>query len=345
MWKIAIDCRFASLPVGLGTYTRNIVRELLPCLSEHEVILFVRSTTESWLRSLPSRQYQLVEVNLPHYSIQEQTAFPKIIESTGADLLFSPHFNVPLRCPIPFVVTIHDLILHRYPNQASLLKRIAYRMLMNHAVKRAQQIIAVSTFTASEIASVYGNFAAHKTTVIGEGIDTTLSKPSNKDLRDLGISPGYYLYVGNAKEHKNVRMLLSAYEASGSQTPLVLVSGGTELRQLRIPDSVTVVSDVTASQLSSLYAYASCFVTASLYEGFCLPVLEARAAGVPILACNTSAIPEIAGSHAVLVEPSEAALAHALKNPPTDSDAPPPEMNWKTAAQKTATILSSSLYG
>lgn len=347
MSRIGIDCRFASLPVGLGTYARNLVPELAPLLGSHEVVLFVRSTDEDWINSVGS-DVHIVEMNIPHYSCAEQIRFPKILREENIDFLFSPHFNVPLRCPVPFAATIHDLILHRYPNQASVLKRIAYFILMKHAVIRAKSLIAVSEFTKRELLATYGESIASKISVVTEGLDGTQAsarQDSHEVLRRHDLRPGFLLYVGNAKQHKNVQMLVDAHRQSPDVAHLVLVTGGPEAARLRVHDRVTILSGVSHEDLAALYKEARCFVTPSLYEGFCLPILEARAAGCPVIAIRASAVPEVAGDHAALVAPDIDALKEAITHPPTESDPPPREMTWKHAAEDTATIILSGLHG
>lgn len=334
MSRITIDCRFASGATGLGTYTRHLVQELV-AQGEHEYVLLVHNVFDSWLSDM---SVDIIGIDVPHYSLKEQWALPRIIQSVECDGYFCPHFNVPLQCPVPFVVTIHDLILHEYPNQASLPKQLAYRVLMKQAVSRAKQVIAVSEFTATELKRVYGAEA----TVVPEGIsiDPAVSPTA---LEGVEVPEEFFLYVGNAKEHKNVQTLLNAHRALGTDaTPLLLVSGGPELSHLTMHDGVHVLRDIHHAQLSALYKQARCFVTPSLYEGFCLPVLEAQAAGCPIIASNRTAIPELAGPHTMLVEPTEAGLLAALQHPPTAADTPQPQYTWANAAKLTATVLQSA---
>jgi len=134
-----------------------MVTHLLKRRDDASYTLFVQSKEETWLKTLPEGGFSVTQAPYPHYSLREQLLFPALLRSSKLDLLFAPHFNVPLFCPVPFVVVIHDLILHRYPNQASVLQRVAYRFLMRHVVKSARRIIAVSHFTASELLATYGS--------------------------------------------------------------------------------------------------------------------------------------------------------------------------------------------
>src|SRR3989338_5548977 len=156
MKTIGIDCRFAGTQTGLGRYARELVTHLLKRDDPLQYVLFVRDEEETWLKALPGTKNReaarghaaytgqtLKTSNYAHYSLSEQRGFPKDIAQANIDLFFVLHFNVPLKCPVPFVVTIHDLILHHYPNQASMIKRFAYNYLMSHAVSHSKGIIVV----------------------------------------------------------------------------------------------------------------------------------------------------------------------------------------------------------
>ncbi|MDA0376262.1 MAG: glycosyltransferase family 1 protein [bacterium] len=344
MARIGIDCRFASLSVGLGTYTRNIVDHLVRP-SEDVYVLFVRATDEDWIKKLQGN-FELVIADFPHYSFKEQISLPKLLTSSHVDLFYSPHFNVPYFCSVPYVVTVHDLILHRYPNNTSLLKRIVYRLLMKQAVLKAQHVISVSNFTKSELRSVYPFLRDEQMTVVTEGIDSSYKPTEDSAVLDFyDLELGYFLYVGTAKQHKNVQKLIDVYAKSCTPEPLIIVSNGKEVDSLQIRGNVRILLGVDHDELPALYSNAKCFVTASSYEGFCLPILEARACGCPVIAQNVSAIPEVAGEHAILIDGSEESLINAFKNPPKKSDPPDKRFDWKKSADAISAILTDASHG
>ena len=345
MVRIGIDCRFAGVPAGLGRYTREIVAHLLQ-RNDAEYILFVRDTQEEWFYRLPRHiRDQAIKADIPHYSLQEQILLPSILKKAKIDLLFSPHFNVPLFCPIPFVVTIHDLILHRFPNKAGWLKQFFYRRVMDSALQRAQAVIAVSYFTASEIKAIYGKKIAGKTIVIHEGVGKEFVSQNREKIESVllkyDLKKPFFLYVGNAKEHKNVQVLMDAFaELNDPSKELILVSGGSEMKRLHQRRGARVLSSVRDADLPALYSFAIAFVTASLYEGFCLPVIEASAMGCPVIATNRAAIREVASAGSLLIEPTVDAFLKAFHNPPPrkpHTDALP--FRWEDAAKKTAEVI------
>ncbi len=294
--------------------------------------------------------FEIVHAPFAHYSVSEQTLFPALIKKSNIDLLHVPHFNVPLFCPTPFIVTIHDLILHQYPNQASLAKRIAYRILMKHAVKRSSHIFAVSEYTKGEILRQYGDTTAKKITVTHEGVSDLFRPASleekNRIRKEFDLSDSFILYAGACKEHKNVQTLINA---APENLPLILITGRKEIKKLHLKSNVRVFSNVPDAYLPPLMSAASVYVQPSLYEGFGLPVLEAMACGTPVVASNRTSLPEIAGSHAILVEPTEEGLREGIKkafaSPPDQSRgiAHAQSFSWEKMTRRTTEIYAELL--
>ena len=344
MTLIGIDCRFASQKVGLGTYTKEMVIHLVHCQKD-SYVLFVRNLDEQWLDHIPSH-VTIIHADFDHYSIKEQLYFPMLMRQCAIDILFSPHFNIPFFCPVPFVVTIHDLILHRYPNTRSFVKQCAYKLLMHRAIVKSKHIIAVSAYTKSEILSHYGKNIFTKLSIITEGVNPIFTEKTQPiDIFSKYIIPRrYFLYVGNAKKHKNVQMLIDAHAQLKDAPPLILISNGIEATRLSLHHDVILLQDVPFDDLPSFYKQALCFITPSLYEGFCLPILEARACGCPVIASNTTAIPEVACPYSILVEPTSSALSLAMSHPPKQSSPPEEKYNWESSAIALSAILSR-VYG
>ena len=169
--------------------------------------------------------------NAHWYTLKEQVVLPRIIDREHLDLVHFPHWNVPLFLRTPFIVTIHDLILLDEPRSAKVttrhpfiffLKRIAYRIVLRHALKRARAIIAVSQYTKSSILIHFPWVPSEKIHVVYEGLtqfpEHAPRLPPSPRLWRAG-KPGatkhstlpYFLYVGNAYPHKNLEALLHAF--------------------------------------------------------------------------------------------------------------------------------------
>lgn len=342
--SVLIDCRFAHTKTGLGRFSRELVRALLSRNDSLEYRLLLAPGQHDWLQG---HSPVVIETDIPHYSMAEQTVLPSLLSRSGATLFFSLHFNVPWFCPLPYVATVHDLILHHYPNDASFFKRSAYKLLLHRTVRRARHVLTISRFVQSELARAYGSAVLSKTTVIHEGVDQAFSPmPQSIVLETLhrcGIVRPFFLYVGNAKQHKNVQLLIDAFERSGvNDADLVLITGGSEAGRLHRSDRVRLLQDIGDVDLAALYTAARATVTASLYEGFCLPVLEAQHCGCPVIASSRTAIPEVAQEGALLVEPTEEAFAEAFRNPPAKTETPVQRATWERTAQEAALVLSQT---
>ncbi len=319
MSRIAIDCRFASIQGGLGTYVRGIVPELVhDAEHEHQFFLFVTDPSESWLSTFSSNPaVEIIPTPYAHYGFLEQLALPYLLWKKSIDLYFIPHFNAPLFLLTPCVVAIHDVILHQYPNLTSLYRRLCYRFLFWITVRRAKGIVTVSHTTEHDLSVLFPSTHGKVMTVY-PGISSIFS-PSLESViamtcKNYGIHQPYFMYIGNAKEHKNVQFLIDAFEASGlSNTSLILVTGGKEASLLRYGDSVRIVSPVPDDNLPHLLSGAIACVTASKKEGFCLPVVEAMACECPVVAPDIEPFPEVTKGHAYLIPLTQESFQDAFR--------------------------------
>ena len=294
---IGIDCRFAATHSGIGRYARELVKHLLQRNDPWEYVLFTVPGAQTGLEEiLNEKRATQFPIPISHYSLKEHFLFPHAIRKSRISLLHSPHFNVPLFLGVPFIATIHDLILHKFPNEASLPKRLAYRMLMRNTVSRARHLIVVSNATTEDLKDTYGENIYSKTSVIHEGIGEEFRPASEEEQERVRnhyhLPAQFFLYVGAAKEHKNVQMLIDSCPESAS---LILVTGGKEAAALRLKKNVKILSSVPDEDLPALYSSARCFISPSLAEGFNFPLLEAFACGCPVIATQRGSSPEVAG--------------------------------------------------
>lgn len=342
--RIGFDCRFGGKNVGIGRYTRELAKLLPKVLPDYNFVFFVQDVHDDWCKDLHG---ELVAAPYKAYSFKEQFLFPRILKHSRLSLLFSPHFNVPFNCPVPFVVTIHDLILHRYPNGASFIKQAAYRKVFSSAVHRAKKIIAVSDMTQKILFEREGASFAPRTTVVTECASAEFTPRSKEQIAEVvaqhHVHRPYFLYVGNAKEHKQVPLLLEAFSRLPTDSPeLVLVMSGKEARSIKLPPRAHVIEHVDDNDLAALYSGATSFVTASAEEGFCLPIAEAQACGCPVIAYCNGEVSKVFGSKALLFCTVDELVA-AFKNPPEASPLPSHPRTWDDVAKETAEVLRSTL--
>lgn len=360
MPTVALDCRFGSALAGLGTFTRSLTAALLRLDNPWKYVLFVRSKNEKWLGALDGRSpVTMIEADFDHYSLEEQASFPNLIQDAECDLFFSPHFNVPFLCPVPFVCTVHDLILHRFPNEAPLARRVAYRFLLGKSVRAAAAVLTVSEGTKEDLRANYGETVGSKTVVAYPGVESVFRHRTQEQQEEVkrrhGLDAPYFLYVGNCKEHKNVAGLIAAFvSAALPGMELVIVAGGRECAHLGRTAGVRFVSQIPPEDLPALYSGAFAFVTATHMEGFCLPVIEAMACRCPVLATNVQPLPEISGGHALLVDPRTQALTDGMRRLVQDperrssavlhaAEAFSHVYSWDHTAEVTAGVLAQRL--
>jgi alpha-1,3-rhamnosyl/mannosyltransferase len=236
-----------------------------------------------------------------------------------------------VRMDCPVVASLHDALPVKHPEWCNPRLRSVKNWLQRKAAQKADHVIALSHFAIQELVECFG-IDERRITVVPCGVDDEWFKPPPEDavaatLRVNGLRPGYFLFVGTLQPRKNVERLLDAYlslpAAVRAERQLVIVgSAGARsddvLRRIAaaVQDGADVVwlnHLVDNADLRHVYAGAGVFVFASLYEGFGIPVVEAFASGVPVVASNTTSLPEVTAGAALDVDPLDTgAIADAM---------------------------------
>lgn len=254
---------------------------------------------------------EVVESGAGIYSVGEQAlAWGGAYRDT--DLLWVPHFNVPLLYRGKMAVTLHDIAPLVMPEiLSSAVKRRYAKLLIERAASRAAALFCVSEFTRSEvIARVSGD--SRKITVTRPGLDADWPQTSVPHVEADGVP--YVLYVGNVKPNKNLGLLLRAYRQIAAEVPYRLLLAGkmrgfgtgddAVLREAEeMGERVRFAGEVPDAELQRMYAGAQALVLPSLYEGFGLPVLEAMQLGCPVLLSTAGSLPEVGGDAALYFDP------------------------------------------
>jgi glycosyltransferase involved in cell wall biosynthesis len=322
---IGIDARlYGPHAKGLGRYVQEIVDRILELDHDNDYVLFMSPQNHDFF-VLPNERVKKVLCQARWYTVREQFELPYLVWKHKISLMHIPHFNVPFFCLAPFIVTIHDLILTKYPSQRATtlspffykLKYLGYRLIISRALRRAKRIIAVSEFTKNDISQQFGT-ASDRISLIYEGVADQLNDKTVADpevvLARYGVKQPFVMYVGNAYPHKNLEGLLAEFKKLGeSDLSLVLVGAHDYFYKRLVQkvkeegiERVILPGFVPDEDLSAFFASAKAYVFPSLYEGFGLPPLEAMANGCPVLSSDRSCLREVLGEAAIFFDPDQA---------------------------------------
>ena len=318
--KIGIDIRYLSIfdnKAGLYQYIYNLVAALLSIDSYNDYILLSTLRGFTGDGKIPRRFLRRFSGRLSDLLL-EKLAFPIELLMGKVDIFHGPCFFVPnsLRCKS--IVTIHDLMPLRAPEFLTpYLLALFKKKIYSH--RGADVVIAVSNFTKQEIIELL-NVSETRIRVIYNGISPAFCPVQNMaELERIkikyGIEGPYLLFVGNIEPKKNIETLLHACSKLRNATiykyPLVIVGsksfgfkGVSEAVKQFHAEKETIFTDIVdTDDLPYLYGGAELFIFPSLFEGFGIPVIEAMACGIPVVASNRTSIPEITGDAAILIDP------------------------------------------
>lgn len=324
--KCAIDARMVESS-GIGTYIQHILGHELYDVAIGNLHVIRKYDSE----------IDVIEFESSVYGIKGQLLFPtwKLMK-IGVQVVHFPHYNVPLGFPIPFVVTIHDLTHMVYPEFLnSKVKYLYAKVLLRHACKRSRHIFTVSQYSKEDLQTFF-HVATQKISITYDAIDSSFEMKRDNDFEylynkyDIPRDKKILLYVGNLKPHKNLERLLLAFTQLRNENVFLVLAGKAfeeqiDLKQreekLGIRDLVCHTGTLSKAELIGIYNLADLFVFPSLYEGFGIPPLEAMACGTPVIASNTSSIPEVVGEAAVLFDPNNIdEIANCIMNVINDED-------------------------
>jgi glycosyltransferase involved in cell wall biosynthesis len=362
----ALDASRVTVAHRTGTehYARRLIEALLALPSPHTFTLYFRDPPPSGWPLAPTRPPSVRVIPFPRLWTHLRLSFELFARRPRPDVLFVPAHVLPLLCPVPAVVTVHDLGYRHFPGAHPPAQRRYLDWSTRFSARAAAHVLADSIATRADLARFYA-IPESKVTVVYPGRDESLRRVDPEPVRArYNLPAGYVLHVGTLQPRKNLARLIDAVAALQPHRPgLTLVLAGRPgwlsepiLAQARANAAVVRLLDyVPDEDLPGLYSGAAVFAFPSLYEGFGFPVLEAMACGVPVVCANAASLPELAGDAALLVDPADtAALAAALDHLLADAAlrqtlvargyAQIQRFTWSSAAAQTLQVLENAAH-
>ena len=319
--RIGIEAQriFRKNKHGMDYVVLQEVRELQKIDTKNEYFVFVAPGEDSCLKD--SKNFHIIEIGGNFYPIWEQITLPKAVKELKLDMLHCTSNTAPIRCKIPLILTLHDIIFlePRDKNNKSFYQNMGWfyrRLVVPKILKKCKRIITVSNYEMNNIMTKL-NIPQEKMAMIYNGYNEWFKPITDTELvyQKYIDEPGYFFFLGNTDPKKNTERTLIAYakylEKSSVKRKLLMA----DLDKQYLDDivernhleemmkSVVMPGYIVNSDLPYIYNNAFAFLYTSLRESFGIPLLEAMACGTPVITSNTSSMPEIGGPDAILVNP------------------------------------------
>lgn len=307
--RLTIATIATDTPMGAQAYQEQIARRARDALKDGDGLWEVNRAILRSLRSPLPGNRRLPMSRVMTASPRTRRLVGRFLYGTGG---VTHRMNLELP-PAPHgdVITLHDVVAWLFPDESAPVSAAAQE------ARDADAVICVSEFTATAATELLGIRDPH---VVHNGVDARFfdAAPLARDQRaTLGLWDRYVLHAGGASARKNLEALSAAWPRVHRERPdlQLVLAGPTHVRRTDLfagMPGTRLIGRVDDALVPGLVAAAEVVVVPSLYEGFGLPVLEAMAANVPVVAANTSSLPEVAGGAALLVEPTAAGVADGL---------------------------------
>ena len=319
--KIAIEAQriFRTNKHGMDFVALESIRELQKIDHENEYFIFVTPGEDRCLEE--SENVHIIELKCPTYPLWEQVALPRAVKKIMPDLLHCTSNTAPLQCPVPLILTLHDIIYleKRHSSSFTWYQEMGWfyrRMVVPRVLANCEKIITVSQFERERILDVL-HLPKEQLVAVYNGFNSHFHvQPKAPEITRKYIDADNYLFfLGNTDPKKNTPRVLKAYsdylKQSTQKLPLLIADLKEDvIDRILDEENITEIKSyihapgyIANTDLVALYCGAFAFLYPSLRESFGIPMLEAMACGTPVIAGNTSAMPEIAGEGALLADP------------------------------------------
>ncbi len=359
--RIAVDAKWYHRGTPGGrSHVRGMLNALAEIDHEDKYRVFVHPDDPPRL-DFPLSPLWSVTPLKPNFSLLRSRRLAQV--ASDCRVIWTQSHLPPRRPGITRAVTVHDLLWHDFPGHFSRSERVFFRFI-DHAIRRADVIFTVSEYCRERIQALLGR-EKHDIVVTPNGVDGQRFAPLAEEAREplrcrLDLPEQFILYVGRINRRKNLPTLLRAL--ARLPEPCSLVCAGTPdwkqdnlnrlLTELGIGDRVKFLGHVPDADLPGLYSLATVFAYIPFAEGFGIPPLEAMACGTPVVASNTTSVPEVVGDAGLLVPPAEVnavaeALGALLADPAQRRDLAErgrrraAQFHWRASAEKVLAVWRS----
>ncbi|WEK20094.1 MAG: glycosyltransferase family 1 protein [Candidatus Pedobacter colombiensis] len=321
--------RAANNLTGLGNYSRSLIAHLAKYFPQNQYFVYspkvknipqinAFTNTKGIYLKLPTKKRPFWR----SLGIKAQLLKDRI------DLYHGLSHELPIgihKTGIPSIVTIHDLIFIKFPENYGVIDRFIYNLKTRYACKHADRIIAISEQTKQDIIQLF-KITPDKIDVVYQSCDDSFKLPATEETKKLvktkyNLPDQYILNVGTIETRKNLISLIKALKNVDESYKLVVIGKKTdyyklvekEIQELKLNDRVLFLQNVPFTDLPVIYQMASVFVYPSVYEGFGIPIIEALYTHVPVVAATGSCLEEAGGPDSIYVHPTDHnAMANAI---------------------------------
>jgi glycosyltransferase involved in cell wall biosynthesis len=296
---------------GTRVYLLNMLRRFGEISPSDDFFIYHKGNFNSELIPPEFKNYQIKKIAFPFFWTQTRFAWEMLMGN--CDCLWMPMQAIPWikKNKLRTTVTIHDLAFKYFPQYFPKKDLCRLNFFTDFAIRKSDKIIAVSRSTKKDILKFYPEIKEEKIKVIYHGFDPALfqreesREEADETLKTYGLqTKNYLLYVGAIQPRKNLEKLVEAFEIvkrKNNQLKLAIAGGQAwmaesimnKIESSHYKSDIIVTGTISFAQVAILYKNSSVFVFPSLYEGFGIPILEAQASGVPVVASNNSSIVEI----------------------------------------------------
>ncbi|MCY3867827.1 MAG: glycosyltransferase family 1 protein [Chloroflexi bacterium] len=325
--RIAIDASRTTRPEPTGTehYALRLIQSLIAANESrpapYHLSLYFRDAPPMGL--FATSDY-VKEIVIPFPRLWTHLRFAAALQRTRPDITFVPAHTLPFAFPGAGLVTVHDLGYRHFPEAHSRVQRAYLELSTRYSQRRAALVLADSEATAADLSRFYGT-RTDKIRVVYPGVDAAVLKSSAQDIKSARakyqLPARYFIFIGTLQPRKNIERIVKAFrrwqrEHDDDATALALAGGEGwhfDASWLEGATNVIVTGYVDEADKGGLLAGAIALVFPSLYEGFGFPAVEAMHCGTPVIASQTSSLPELVGDAGLLVDPLDlAAIAEAM---------------------------------